>query len=140
MNYFEKENLFHVKEKEIGPRPRILVVEDDELCQLLIKEFLVDDNYKIDFVNNGEDGLKKIMVGNYDMILIDILIPKIDGIELAKRIRIQDNNIPLIAVTAYINPGDCINFGVSGFNQVIEKPLRIDNLRSVIRKILEYKY
>lgn len=70
-----------------GYPARILIVDDDADTRDIYGEFLTEAGYKVDFAKNGEEGLAKILQGGYDLILLDIMMPKIDGLGILRRIQ-----------------------------------------------------
>ena len=68
-------------------KSRILVVEDETFLRDLYVEILADEGYEVDTAADGAEGLKKIQMGGYDLILLDIVLPKMDGIEILKNIK-----------------------------------------------------
>lgn len=114
--------------------PKILVVEDDEFCAILISEFLEDKQYHLSFVKNGEDAMRLCDNHDFDLVLLDIQLPKIDGIQVAKYIKEMNPKIPLIAVTASV-----INYQMfqnSGIDLVLEKPISCDTLLQNIKQYI----
>jgi len=82
-------------EKEV----RILVVDDEERIRRLLRMYLERENYKIDEAENGEDALIKALSENYDCILLDLMLPGIDGLEVCQKIR-EQKSTPIIMITA----------------------------------------
>lgn len=78
---------------------RILVVEDEKDIQNIIKAFLENAEYKVETADNGLDAINLIQKNNYDLILLDIMLPKIDGFTVCEMIR-KNSNIPIIILTA----------------------------------------
>ncbi len=118
---------------------RVLVVEDNKDNQLLIENYLEDDNFELVCVNNGKDALNALSEDTFDIALVDIQIPEIDGREVAKRFRRLEKEenrkrLPLIAVTAYCLEGDeekCIDAGMDDY---LPKPVDQDELLKMIGK------
>lgn len=79
---------------------RILVVEDDRQIQELIVEFLSSQDYIIDTATDGVEGYEKFRDGNFDLVILDVMMPKLDGYGLCKMIRRVDENIAIIFLTA----------------------------------------
>ncbi|PKQ63570.1 hypothetical protein BZG02_09380 [Labilibaculum filiforme] len=115
----------------------ILLVEDNKLNQTVVKFTLKRFGYFIDVANNGLEAIEKFKNGNYDFILMDIMMPEMDGIEATKAIRNLEEGklIPIIALTADImiaNEEKCLNSGMNGH---IAKPFEIDNLFKVLKSL-----
>ena len=79
---------------------RILVVEDDNQIQELIVEFLSSQDYIVDTASDGIEGYEKFKNGNYDLVMLDVMMPKLDGYGLCKMIKRLDENVPIIFLTA----------------------------------------
>ena len=77
----------------------ILVVEDDASIQELIVEFLRSENYNVDYASDGLEGIQLFKQNNYDLIILDIMMPNLDGYSACKMIR-QTSNVPIIFLTA----------------------------------------
>jgi CheY-like chemotaxis protein len=117
---------------------KVLIAEDSSVIQNLTKKILQQKEYEIKSVKNGQDLLKIVEVENFDVILLDINMPIINGIECAKAIRAMADPIksktPLIAIT-----GNALNFTVDyfksvGFNEYLQKPLNFDLLVELVSK------
>ena len=79
---------------------RILIVEDDRQIQELIYEFLLSQDYIVEVASDGIEGYEKFKNGNYDLVILDVMMPKLDGYGLCKMIKRMDENIPIIFLTA----------------------------------------
>jgi len=115
----------------------ILLVEDNKLNQTVVKFTLKRYGYQIDVANNGIEAIEKYKEGKYDFILMDIMMPEMDGIEASKAIRKleTDSRIPIIALTAdtmIANEEKCIQNGMDGH---IAKPFEIDNLFRMLENL-----
>lgn len=120
----------------------ILLAEDDRVNQLVIEKMLKKQNHKVDIANNGREVLEKIRETEYDLILMDIQMPEMDGIEAMKEIRNREENgkhVPIIALTAFALKGDRERFMAMGMDDYIAKPVRIEVLSAIIDKISNKK-
>lgn len=116
---------------------KIIVAEDSSVIQNLTKKILTQMNYKIASVKNGQQVLDLLNEGAYDLILLDIHMPVMDGMECATRIRnLEGDNkdIPIIAITGNANNYSMKDFESVGINDFIPKPLNYDNLVETVRK------
>jgi signal transduction histidine kinase/CheY-like chemotaxis protein len=142
---FEKINIDETVEKKLQPETdlknvslknkRVLVAEDNKMNQLLIKSML--DNYQaiIEIVENGEEVVQAAKNNTYDLILMDVQMPKIDGITATKLIRKDiDKVIPVIAMTAYVLPGEREKCIEAGMNDYLSKPLDEIEVISMLKK------
>ncbi|WP_157197333.1 response regulator [Methanohalobium evestigatum] len=120
----------------------ILVIEDNKLNRQLMNDFieLIDsDSYNIINVENGLEALKKVDYYKLDLILLDIQLPLIDGLELLSKFKEKPNvkNTPIIAVTAYAMEGDREKFLNAGCDEYLPKPLDVDDFEDKIKKFLD---
>ena len=124
-----------VKNKNISPEflkdVNILLVEDNELNQLLAVKVFEKWNKTIDIANNGAEAIEKISNNLYDIILMDIQMPEMDGIELTRHIRSsmgEKSNIPIIALTAHATKGEERRCFENGVNDYLSKPYNFEVL------------
>ncbi len=114
---------------------RILLVEDEKaLSKALIKIF-EKNNYSVDAVYDGEDALACLEAGCYDAAVLDIMIPKMDGITVLKKIRAEGNQIPVLILTARSEIEDRVQGLDSGANDYLPKPFDTRELLARIRSI-----
>ena len=109
----------------------ILLVEDNELNQLLAVKVFEKWDKKIDIANNGVEAIEKISTNFYDIILMDIQMPGMDGIELTRYIRSsmgEKSNIPIIALTAHATEGEERRCFENGVNDYLSKPYNFEEL------------
>ncbi len=84
----------------------ILIVDDDDKIRELLKDFLISNNFLVSTAINGEDAIKKIELINFDILILDIMMPGIDGYELTKIIRLK-SLVPIIHLTAMGDTRQC---------------------------------
>ncbi|MBP3808729.1 MAG: response regulator transcription factor [Eubacterium sp.] len=107
---------------------RILIVEDEVSLAELVSERLIKERYTVDVSHDGEDGLYNALTGIYDLILLDIMLPKKDGIEILRELRAEGVTSKVIMLTAKGELEDkLIGFG-EGANDYVPKPFHIDEL------------
>jgi PAS domain S-box-containing protein len=114
-----------------------LVVEDNRVNMKLIKAILENRGIQVISAGNGEEGVEKTRNEKPDLILMDIHLPGIDGIETMKRIREMDGGVPIIALTADAMKGSMDYYLEKGFNDYISKPIQVDEIIGKIRKLME---
>jgi len=122
-----------------GKKYNILVVEDDTIGTFLLANLFCSGCYKLDFVSNGKKALAKVEKNYYDIIIMDIQLPDMDGTEVTKRIRAMERKIskvPIIAVTAYAMSDDEQNFIDAGMDEYIAKPIKVPKLLEAIKKCI----
>jgi len=117
---------------------KILVIEDDEQSRYLISFILKKNGHEVVEDKRGEDALDMVVKENPDLILMDIQLPGIDGLETTKRIRESgvDRNIPIIAITSYAMVGDREKALAAGCNGYIEKPINPETIMDEINSYL----
>ncbi|MBO9309129.1 MAG: response regulator [Chloroflexi bacterium] len=116
---------------------RILVVEDNADNRALITEMLGVMNYEVIIATDGEEGVKKANAERPDLILMDISLPKVDGLTVARRIKATPElqHIPIIALTAHAMVGDRERALDAGCDDYISKPI---DLRELADKLARY--
>ncbi len=114
---------------------RILLVDDEPLILKGLKYTLEQDDYETDVAMDGEEALEKFFSQPYDMILLDVMLPKLDGISVCQRIR-EHSNVPIIMLTAKGEDMDKILGLEYGADDYMTKPFNILEVRARIRTIL----
>ena len=107
---------------------RILIVEDEEKLAELVKDRLKKEKYSVDVSLDGEDGLYNALMDIYDLIILDIMLPKINGIEILKKIKENNINSKVIMLTAKSELEDKLLGFNEGANDYIPKAFHIDEL------------
>jgi DNA-binding response OmpR family regulator len=116
---------------------KILLVEDDSNLNTLLKEFLTVKGYDVSQTFNGEEGFAQFRSKKFDVCLIDIMMPKMDGFTLAKKIRMMDKQIPFLFLTAKSMLSDKIEGFKIGADDYITKPFSMEELILRISAILK---
>jgi len=112
---------------------RILVAEDDAISQIVVLDMLEQLGYRADCVNNGIEALQALDREAYDVILMDVQMPGLDGLEVTRRIRTTNGNQPhIIALTAHALSGDRERCLAAGMNGYLSKPVRLTELRNAL--------
>lgn len=99
----------------------ILIVEDEDAIANLERDYLENESFQVDIATDGDQGYARALTGNYDLIILDVMLPKMDGFTLLKRIR-EDQNIPVLLVTAKKEDIDKIRGLGLGADDYITKP------------------
>lgn len=102
----------------------ILLVEDNKINQLVTKKFLDKKDFQCTIIDNGVDAVEAVRTNHYDLILMDVHMPKMSGIEATKEIRKFNADIPIFALTALSVENNMSEFYDAGFNDVIPKPFK----------------
>ena len=115
---------------------RILVVEDEKKVAGFIKKGLEEETYAVDVAYDGEDGLQLGSGGQYDLIILDIMLPKMDGLEILSQLRDQGRDVPILLLTAK----DAVDDRVAGLNRgaddYLTKPFAFSELLARVRVLL----
>lgn len=115
---------------------RILIVEDEHRLSNIIKKGLVEDGFAVDQAFDGEEGLYLAESEQYDLIILDIMLPKIDGLELCKQLRKKNIKTPVMMVTAKSTTEDKVAGLDSGADDYITKPFSFIEFRSRIHALI----
>ena len=115
---------------------RILLVEDEEKLARFVELELKHEGYQVDKAFDGRDGLEKAEGGNYELILLDIMLPGLNGLEVLRRLRKEENAVPVIMLTARDAVMDKVTGLDMGADDYITKPFSIEELLARIRAAL----
>jgi len=127
-----------IKEGVSAMPAKILIIEDEEKIARFMELELKHEGYLVFIEYNGRDGLEKINNENYDLILLDLMLPGIGGIDLCRKIR-KSSDIPIIMVTARDGISDKVKGLDTGADDYITKPFAIEELLARIRSLLRRK-
>jgi len=111
----------------------ILIVEDEKGIVDFLKQGLEEENYTISTAYDGAEGLKKALELPVDLVLLDWMLPKMQGIDVCKNIRLEKNNLPIIFLTAKDTVQETIEGLKAGANDYIKKPFSFDELLERIK-------
>ena len=117
-------------------RMRILVVEDTVRIADAIKQGLEQESYAVDIENDGDDGLRAALSEPYDLIILDIMLPTIDGVTICREIRKKGNTKPVLMLTAKSQDNDVVTGLDAGADDYLSKPFSFDVLLARIRALL----
>ncbi len=136
----EREIKKHNETIKFLPRSKILLVEDNEVNMLLMRELLERVGIEVKTSNNGKEGIKALEESEYDLVLMDIQMPEMDGLEATRRIReIHKKDIAIIAVTANTMRGDREKYLDAGMSDHIAKPIDPEKFYETLAKWLGSK-
>jgi two-component system sensor histidine kinase/response regulator len=127
--------------KEQRRRVNILLAEDNKINQMVAMEMLKDAGYEAQLAENGEEAIRMLEKGRWDLVLMDIHMPIMDGTEAVRimRSKREYDSIPVIAVTANVVKKDHERYLKLGMNEVITKPLSVERMHEVLAYWLERK-
>lgn len=117
----------------------ILIVEDNKEIATLLRDFLTKENYVVSVADNGEKALSLYEKYGARLILLDIMLPKMDGFNICSKIR-ENSNTPIFILSAKTDKEDKLNGIILGADDYIEKPIDIDILLAKIRGIFKRRY
>ncbi|MGI9260039.1 MAG: response regulator transcription factor [Gammaproteobacteria bacterium] len=116
-------------------QPHVLLIDDDEQLSALLEELFVSKGYHIDSVFTGEEGARKATAGAYDLVILDVMLPGIDGFDVLRKIRKQ-SGIPVVMLTAKGEDSDRIAGFEGGADDYLSKPFNPRELLLRVRAIL----
>lgn len=117
----------------------MLIVEDEETLRESLKRVLLRDGYTVDTVNSAEAALRSIEDGTYDLIITDIILPGIDGIELVRRVREKTPDQAVIVITAYASLETAVGALRAGAYDYVVKPIIHEEIKRTVRNALKEK-
>lgn len=116
--------------------PRVLLVDDDEVCRRLSSKFLQVFGCSIDYASDGMTAVNKMNQEKYDLVLMDIVMPNLDGMSATSLIRQFDPSTPIISMTSNSGPSELINYMSSGMTDILPKPFTKEGLLNMLEKHL----
>jgi CheY-like chemotaxis protein len=114
---------------------KVLVVDDEEGIRFLYQEELEDEGYEVTLASNGEEALEKLSANGIDLVLLDIKMPGMDGVEVLRRIKEKSKDVPVILSTAY--PHYKHEFGTWACDAYVVKSSDLTELKEIIKGILD---
>jgi DNA-binding response OmpR family regulator len=115
---------------------RILVVEDDKKVASFLEKGLREEGYSVDVAHDGEDGLVKAHVHDYDLLLLDVMLPGKTGFEIVRELRSRENAVPVLMLTARDAQDDVVMGLDAGADDYLTKPFAFDELLARVRALL----
>jgi DNA-binding response OmpR family regulator len=115
---------------------KILLVEDDERISDAIVEYLSDQHYLVEVAQDGQEAWELIDVFSYDLILLDVMLPKLDGISLCHKLRSHGCQIPILMLTARDTIGDRVKGLDAGADDYLVKPFALQELSARVRALM----
>lgn len=116
---------------------RVLVVDDDKVLQDSIRQALEYHHFFVDVADNGKEALNAVTREKYDLVVMDVNMPEMDGIEALDHIKKYDPSIIVLILTAYSNVTDAVKVVKSGAYNYLEKPISSENLVALIKRALK---
>lgn len=115
---------------------RVLLIEDDVTIARLLKEGLEDESYAVDVANDGSEGYRTAVADDYDVIILDIMLPEMNGYEVCRALRNNGNKTPILMLTARDTERDIVEGLDTGADDYLAKPFSFDVLLARIRALL----
>ena len=118
-------------------KKKILIVDDEVMLKMLLKKVLAEEGYAVFCVNSGSSAIKNIKRKKFDLVLLDLEMPGIGGIETLEIIRKIDRNLSVILLSAHLtrdNIKKAVKLGISGY---IEKSFKLDEIKFAVKKTLK---
>lgn len=115
---------------------KILVIDDDEKITSLVRRSLIFEGYSVSTAANGAEGLKQLLVETPDLIILDVMMPKVDGFEVVRRLRDGDIHVPVLMLTAKDEVSDRVKGLDLGADDYLVKPFALDELLARVRALL----
>ena len=115
---------------------RVLLIEDDVTIARLLKEGLEDESYAVDVANDGSEGYRTATADDYDVIILDIMLPEMNGYEVCRSLRNDGNKTPILMLTARDAERDIVEGLDTGADDYLAKPFSFDVLLARIRALL----
>src|SRR4051812_9924992 len=114
---------------------RLLVVEDDRALADLLRRGLVQERHVVDVAHNGAEGLEWAESGIYDALILDVMLPGLDGLEIARRLRADKSEVPILVLTARDALQDRLRGFDAGADDYLSKPFAFEELLARLRAI-----
>jgi DNA-binding NtrC family response regulator len=116
---------------------RILVIDDEKNVRFTVIHALQNDGYQVDAASSGVDGLQKASQIPYDLLLVDLRMPGMTGVEMLRELRRQHTQVPAVIITAYGIPRQLVEAAELGAIDCVRKPFSIQTIRHIVRDVIE---
>jgi two-component system, OmpR family, copper resistance phosphate regulon response regulator CusR len=116
---------------------KILVAEDEKAISALIRKGLEMEGYSVETVFDGQEAYRKIIAGKYDLVLMDVMLPTITGVDATKLLRKEKIKTPILMLTARDGIDERDNAFAAGVNDYLLKPFSFDHLISRVRALIK---
>jgi DNA-binding NtrC family response regulator len=118
---------------------KVLVVDDDLVLQDSVRQALEYHHFSVEVANNGREALNKVQASDYDLVVMDVNMPEMDGLEALSEMKKYDPSLIVLILTAYSNVSDAVKSVKEGAYNYLEKPISSDNLVALIKRALKAK-
>ena len=120
----------------VSPKPKILLVEDEEPIRTGLRDVFLFNGYEVDSAADGTTGLEKALAGGHHLVILDIMLPGVDGWTVCNRIREVDRGLPIIMLTAKTSEEDIIRGLALGADDYVAKPFSLRQLLARVEAVL----
>lgn len=117
-------------------KPRILIVEDEAPIRCGLEDVFVYHGYEVDSAADGHEGLRRARSGRYDLVLLDVMLPGVNGFDICERIRAADREQPIILLTAKTSDEDIVHGLRLGADDYVAKPFLVTQLVARVQAVL----
>jgi len=121
-------------------RKKILIAEDEEIMRITLQDGLSKEGYQVTTAGDGREGLEKFGQGDFDLVIADLRMPKLDGIQLLKEVKHLSPETPVIMITAYGTIETAVQAMKLGAYDYLTKPLLIEELLMMMEKIFQFQH
>jgi DNA-binding NtrC family response regulator len=118
-------------------RERILIVDDDESVAMLFKRILEKEGYEVESASSGEEALGRLEAQWFDLVVSDLRMPGLDGLEFLRRAKLSNPSVPCIVLTGYATVDSAVAAMKEGAHDYLTKPINNDEMKLVVKKALE---
>ena len=119
---------------------KILIIEDERSVRGLFSQFLEHEGFQVECASNGSEGLDKLKTAGADLVITDIMMPEMDGLEVVREIRKVNSTLPIIAVSGGMSNGS-VNYVSAardfGADMIFEKPVSLVDLLESVKKLIQ---
>lgn len=122
------------EEKKVS---KILIIDDEEIMRSFLADVLIDEGYDVDVAENGEIGIEKTKGGGFHLIVTDVKMPGVSGIDVLKAAKSIDKNIDVIIMTGYASVNTAVESMKLGAVDYITKPFNIDQIKMIVERTIE---
>ena len=116
---------------------RILVVDDEELIRDLLKMVLTEEGYSVITAEGGEEAIRRLETMRFDLIITDLVMPKVNGVEVLRSAKSIDPNYPVMVITGYPSVETVTRLVRLGAGDYLTKPFNLDMVKVTVAKLLE---
>jgi CheY-like chemotaxis protein len=118
---------------------RIFVVDDEESTRSTLHDYFVNFGYDVETAIDGEDALEKFIPGKFDCVISDLFMPRIDGLELLRKIRMLDSKVFFLMITGYPSIDSAVNVMKEGAYDYVTKPFNLEDIRIKVERGINNK-